>query len=241
MSDSTTHAKELALDVLAGRCAEETERFFSKQASQNDYCFEVLRRAIVLHSQAAWGCIHAQYRALVAGWVQKHSVFAVCDEEVDFFANGAFARFERWCTPERFARMGGLPQLLAALKACIHSEIMDYQRQHGALVVHNPLNEESEESSGVTAVAPHTTIIDLETRADFWRLIKERLQTQQENVLVEYDFVLGYKAREILVLRPDIFTDIQDIYRVRDNLIRRLRRDLALRRLFEELVGQLDN
>jgi hypothetical protein len=231
MSYSTPAPETLDLDVLAHRCAEQTERFFRKQSSQDGYCFELLRRAFILRSQAAWERLYSQYRALVAGWVQKHAVFAACNEDVDFFVNGSFARFGRWCTPERFARLGGLPQWLAALKACIHSEIIDYHRQHVASVSLEEWNEEIDDSH---RTAPHATVMDAETRTAFWRLVQERLQTEQERVLVEYDFVLGYKAREICILRPDLFADVQEVYRVKDNLLRRMRRDPALRRFLEE-------
>ena len=223
---------QLDLKVLADHCAQQTERFFQKELAQDHFCFELLRRAFVLHNQAAWEYVHKQYRPLVASWVQKHPSFAACHEDVEFFVNGAFARVERWCTAERFVKFAGLPQWLLGLKACINSEIIDYLRQQ---VTFAQQLEWNEETVGVTTAAPHVAVVDSALRAEAWQMIQERLLNEQEFVLVEYSFVLGHKSREICALRPDLFADIQAVYGVKDNLLRRLRRDPVLRRLFENL------
>lgn len=226
--------QQMDLKILAARCAQQTERFFRKQPAQDHFCFELLRRACVLQNQEAWLYILIQYRPLVASWVQKHPSFPACNEDIDFFVNGTFARVARWCTPERFVRFAGLPQWLLGLKACLNSEIIDHQR-HQATDARQA--EWNEETVSLTTAALHVTVIDDLWRAEAWQLIKERLQTEQEFVLVEYDFFHGHKSREICALRPDLFPSIHDVYRVKDNLLRRLRRDPALQYLIENLTG----
>ena len=233
LSEGHKQAEQMDIQLHASFCAEQTERYLRQQPAQNIYCFELLRRAFVLHNQSAWEYIYAQYQPLVAAWVQKHPAFPACNEEVSFFVNGAFARVQRWCTPERFVRFATLPQWLQGLKACVNSEIVDYQRQQVNL--NQPL--EWHEDTVSPTVAPHVTVVDAELRAEAWKLIRERLQSEAEIVLVEYDFVLGYKARQICSLRPDLFAASQDVYSVKDNLLRRLRRDPTLRRFFEHLTS----
>jgi hypothetical protein len=53
---------ELAYDELARRCRQESERYLAGRSHDETYCFELFRRAIFDHDQAAWQAIYAQYQ-----------------------------------------------------------------------------------------------------------------------------------------------------------------------------------
>ena len=232
MSHSATLPEDLDLDVLANRCAEETERFFRTQLSHDEFCLELLRRALVLRSQEAWERIYLQYRTLIVGWIQRHPSFSKCNEEIHFFVNGTFARIWKWCTPTKFGELATLPKVLAYFRACVYSDISDYYRQHV---------EPAQMEDGLDAISDQlpaslqaSNILESSEREKFWRIVQERLLTEHEHLLVEQHFVLGYKSREIYALFPQKFADVKEIYRVKENLIRRLRRDPALRQFFPD-------
>ena len=94
----------LALASIAHRCARETESFFQRQLHDPTYCYELFRRAIVDRCQPAWDVIYAQYRPLVAGWVERHPASAISGEEVQFFVNRAFEKMWAALDSAKFAR-----------------------------------------------------------------------------------------------------------------------------------------
>jgi hypothetical protein len=75
-------------------------------------------------------------------------------------------------------------------------------------------------------------VIDQEQRRVFWAMIQQRVQHEQEQAILYYQFVQGWKPREIYARRGDLFADQQEVYRVRDNLVRRLSRDPEVRAFF---------
>ena len=79
----------LALASVAQRCARETELFFQRRRYNPRYCFELFRRAIVERSQGAWELAYAQYRPLVAGWVERHPAFPASGEHLGGRCYGA--------------------------------------------------------------------------------------------------------------------------------------------------------
>jgi hypothetical protein len=232
MSHSATPPEDLGLDVLAHRCAEETERFFRTQISHDEFCFELLRRALVLRSSEAWERIYVQYRTLIVGWIQRHPSFPKCNEEIHFFVNGTFARIWKWCTPTKFDELAILPKVLAYFRACVYSDISEYYRQHVELgQIEDGLDAISDQ---LPASLQPIDLLESSERENFWQILQERLLTDHERLLVEYHFVLGYKPREIYALLPQKFADVKEVYRLKENLIRRLRRDPALRQFFPD-------
>ena len=126
-----SHQTELQLLTLAGiahRCAQETELFFQRQRYDPRYCFELFRRAIVHCNQRAWEIAYAQYRSLVAGWVERHSAFSTSGEEVQHFVNRAFEKMWVALTPDKFNNFSDLKSLLRYLQMCVHSVILDQVR-----------------------------------------------------------------------------------------------------------------
>jgi hypothetical protein len=232
VSQSPVLPEDLELDLLARRCAEETERFFREQRANDAFCFELLRRALVLRSQQAWDRVYQQYRTMIVGWIQRHPSFALCNEEIHFFVNGTFTRIWKWCTPAKFGSFATLPKVLAYFRACAYSDVSDYFRQH----VEPQQMEVWLDAIGEELPAPPTVSAGMAgaEREAFWRVVDERLQSEAERVLVEDHFGLGYKPREIWGLHPQIFADVQEVYRVKENLLRRLRRDPALRQFFPD-------
>jgi hypothetical protein len=218
--------QHLALSELADGCARETELYFRHESYDSNYCFELFRRAIKERDQPAWEIVCLQYQRLVSGWVRQHSRFEASGEEVQYFVNGAFAKIAVSLTPDRFGGFSDVGSLLRYLKMCVHSVIVDYDRlaEQESL---EPLEEASEERS--PDYSPEKQVIERLDRQTLWDLIQARLQDEKERSVIYGSFVLALKPQEIYEFFPNRFGDVDEIYRVKQNIISRLRRDPEFR------------
>jgi hypothetical protein len=67
-----------------------------------------------------------------------------------------------------------------------------------------------------------------ERRSDFWRWLNEQLADDQEYKVIHSSFVLDLKPREIAEQFPESFTDVREIYRIKEKVMSRLRSQAEL-------------
>jgi DNA-directed RNA polymerase specialized sigma subunit len=65
--------------------------------------------------------------------------------------------------------------------------------------------------------------------ADLKAQIRSRLKDERERVVFELSYHYGLPPREIYERRPELFTDAKEVSRIKENLLKRLRRDKSLR------------
>jgi DNA-directed RNA polymerase specialized sigma24 family protein len=229
----STDLQPLVLSGLAHRCASETERYFARQAYDPRYCFELFRRAILHRDPRAWEHLYSQYRPLVAGWVRRHPAFSSTDEEAQYFVNRAFEKMWLALTPGRFHRFPDLKSLLRYLQMCVHSTVLDVVRANECPVADTPVETLAAGGSSDEPAVEHAALARIR-RQEFWREIEARLRSDQERRVVYGSFVLALKPSELYNQYPGTFRDVNHVYRVKENVLARLRRDSAL----EELFGQ---
>ena len=221
-ADSMTPVQHLTLSILSQRCQTESQRFFAGAAHDTSFCFELFRRAFVDQDETAWDLLHEQYLSLVTGWVLRHNAFHNTGEEPDLFANAAFYKMWRAVNATKFRKFNQLNEVLRYLQMCVGSVITDYLR--------------SQDQSELVDELPRALDIDWETDVEgeissqgvqrrFWSFILERLNSEEEVAVIHDLFVLSLKPREILARRERLFDDVRQIYRIRENVIDRLRRD----------------
>lgn len=224
--------EQLTLSVLAQRCATESDRFFNQEAHDPRYCFELFRRALVERDDLAWQLIFAQYRPLVVSWVERQPVFPLTGEEADYFVNGAFTRLMKAIDPEDFSRFENLRAILGYLQLCVASEVHDFGRSLKktvaldkvdflANIAKEDVEEEAAEHSGRDAI---------------WQTVRENMKDETEFLVVYASFVLGLKPRQLLKKYPDRFSNVQRIYRIKENVMARLRRDNRMQTLYEQVT-----
>jgi len=221
-----TNPADLQSFTLAGithRCAQETEHFFQRQGHDPRYCFELFRRAIVERNQHAWAAVYAQYRPLVAGWTERHTAFAASGEEVQYFVNRAFDKMWSALTPAKFGRFPNLKSLLRYLQMCVHSAILDQARQTESAV----MDMEDEVLTSRYSATEDDPLARLH-RQEIWEEISRRLNDEKEYKVMVGSFVLALKPREICVHFDGAFQDVREVYRVKENVLARLRRDAEL-------------
>ncbi len=223
----------LTLAGIAHRCAQETDLFFRRQSYDPRYCFELFRRAILERNERAWEHIYDQYRPLVAGWVGRHPAFPSSGEEVQYFVNRALEKMWVALTPAKFHRFSNLKSLLRYLQMCVDSVIVDYVR----LAEQRSMQLRVEvETDGISATGPSVEAQALNQmgRQKLWWEINARLRNEKERLVVYGSFPLGLKPRELYAQFQGTFQDVNEVYRVKENVLARLRRDAVLQELLRQ-------
>lgn len=215
---------------MAHLCGQETARFYNRQAHDPRYCAELFRRAAVERDQGAWAIVYAQYQPLVTGWVQRHPAYPAAGEEAAYFVNRAFEKLWSAMTPQKFARFPDLKSILRYLQMCVNSAIVDHARAAELA--------ELELAAGVGAAPGHggaqtremeSQAIAQDLQGGLWGYLDERLKDERERVVLHGCYVLDLRPRQLCDQYPRLFHDVGEVYRVKQNILARLRRDPEIR------------
>jgi hypothetical protein len=235
-----THLASWHIENLQNRCAEETKHFFQGKDNSTQFCFEIFRRAFIDQNQDAWNYIYNQYQPLVSRWLENHNLFPFISEEKDYFTNRVFEKLWNALSKDKFHRINNLNNLLHYMKMCVGSVIIDYVRAQKHK--HVEALTKFEELSG------HDVIHNLSTGAsylesnvlnqihseDLWDLVKSLANSNKENCILFGYFMLGLKPKEIFEVYSGEFEGVEDVYRTKEYLLNRLRRN-------HELINFLTN
>jgi DNA-directed RNA polymerase specialized sigma subunit len=201
----------------------------SRQSQHDGY--ELFRRAIVERDEQAWIESATRYRPLLAAWASRCSASAALSESYDDLADQAFARAWSALSPERFASFPTLAALLAYMRACVTTTVIDHARSELS-------RERVEKSIQADEVAtPEQLIMDQFQRQEIWRLAEIAVVSEQERVVLRETFVNDLTPRAILRRYPDLFADAHAIYTTKRNLFDRLKRCAELRQVYQEWQG----
>jgi hypothetical protein len=133
-------------------------------------------------------------------------------------------------TPEKLPDFEDLPALLRYLQLCVHSCIIDYARAREQAGLLEELGEGVLPSALDQPLSVEERVARLSEAGALWAWLEKHLKTEQERAVVYGAFVLGMKAREILITYRGVFGAIDDVYKARENVLARLRRDPELPR-----------
>jgi hypothetical protein len=220
---------QTSLADLARACQRETSRFQRGEPSDDQYCRELFRRAVCEREQMAWDAIVTQYRGIVLAWIRQHPASAAAQEDDEFWVNRAFERFWMALGPERFALFPDLRSLLKYLKLCVHSVLLDGVRARHATRL-EPLEqapaERTAEGADIEALA-----VGRLAGGELWQAIEAALPDESERLLIYLSYALDLKPRQIQERHPALYPTVADVYRIKRNVLDRLRRSDELRRL----------
>lgn len=215
-------AASLLVDTLAQRCAEETERYIRHQASDQQFCFELLRRAFAQGVPEAFTYVYRVYERPVLGWVYKHSRFAQTGEDADFFASKALHTCYMALRGAKFERFPSLAHVLSYLKMCVHTSIMQYLR-----------DQQPHESVSIEHVPEQSINPGLDANidaAEVWQQMCALLPDARDRLLARCTFVLDLKPRQIVNAYPTHWRDEREVSVALFRIRRVLRNNGELRR-----------
>lgn len=219
---------QMDLNALMKHCAAESERFYRGQQHDTSYSYELFRRALVERNEAAWEYLYYHYNGLVEGWVRRSGAFTSSGESSEYFVVGAFTKFWRALTPERFSSFPTLASLLHYLQLCATSVVIDSVRAQSWAEM---LPEDTVSLDLMPQHSPDEEAMNRVQREEFWRFIDAQLHDEVERVVVYCSFVLGLTPRAIFSQRSDLFNSVNDVYNVKRNVLGRLGRNAQLRQM----------
>lgn len=228
---SASQPEQLSINELARCCSEETNKFLRQHVSNDRFCLELFRRAIVLRDDGAWTCIYQQYAPLVLTWVSQHPsvVMLLGQDGTAPLVNAAFAKFAQALTPAKMQNFDSLAAILKYLKMCVHSVVADEIRARQARQYEETLETIEQEPASDD---PADDVVSALSAQSLWQIIQEELHSEDERVLIYLAYVHGMKPGEISTQHRRLFPTVDDVYRIKRNVLERLRRNKRLQLLF---------
>lgn len=200
---------------LARACAQRSSRRRAP-LSDPDPCYELFCRACTLPSdEDAWDAIVAQYRRLVLCWLGQYGSDDTVQE--------VFTRF--WQAQEGAeipftSRFPNIQSVMGYLKRCavtVRIETWRAEERYQGLL--DRLQDARVARLVLARVQPGQADLD------FRQSIRAKLADEEEQVVFTLTYYYDLSPREIQAERPDLFPDTRRVHRVKENMLKRLRRD----------------
>ena len=214
-----TGAADCALSVsaLVEQCRREIQTYRRGEPSSNAYSLELLDRAIVQGDQAAWAGVQQCLGEIVRSWLRCHPNREVAyrwESEENYVAM-TFERFW-WATTRQQIVFKTFAGALVYLRASLQGAILDTLRAYSRpKEVPLPLPGEPGEPK----------VEDLADSSEVWEILQSLLPNPREQRLAYLLYHCGLKPREIVHFCPQEWSDVQEIYRLRRNIIERIIRN----------------
>jgi hypothetical protein len=217
---------------LIEECRREVQRFMHHQATATCCSFELFRRAITLRDEYAWCALYEFYYHLVGSWILRSQAGAarVDMAELDALINQAFAKFSRSTRAKQFADFVSIEALLAYLRSCARSVAIDELRSRQVRQTEEPLEMLGQD---LLVDDPADAVISRICSAQIWHVITTHLLHGEEERIVLQEISRGTKPQDIQHRYSRLFRTVDEVYRVKHNIMDRLRRNKELLHLLE--------
>jgi len=222
------------VQYLAILLAEETRKFLDGLPNNDQVGLALFTLAIVRKNQDAWDCLYKQYRPLVLNWLTRSSQTAQIiarDGDTTPLINNVFAKFFQAMSETKFKRFDSLGSLLKYLQRCAYCVAADQSRSARSSHDVYPLDEIEEDPA---TDDPADGVLAVMEAQHLWRVIQEVVKSEDERLLLYQTYVVGMKPIEIHQNARHLFPTVDDVYRVKRNVLERLRRNKRVREEFAE-------
>lgn len=201
--------------------------------SHEPFCFELFRRAIVERDDASWTAVYKHYYGYVRGWVRKATV--PDDDDVDDLVQDALISFWNTYKQEQFSKAKTVGHVLGYLKSCAKTAVLQRARTKSRRAQTVGMSEEIE------AVLPHVENVEKWVSStlqqdEIWTLVDETCKSDQDRAIMDGIFKRGATPADIFALYPDLFADVDEVYKVKRNMWNRLRRNTNLQAMCENVT-----
>ena len=239
--------EQLSPDELALQVRVQIRLYLSGQGTQDErYCLELIRRIGAAQDASAWAVLYAQFAPLVLSWLARgaRGREAIAIEGPDVLVNMSFTKL--WGAlrsgTKQFNTVG---EFLSYLKACTASVLADWWRELPSTL--RPGNETIEDTSGSDSDAPDPGSPDYRAAAvalsddpadeviarlsflELYEIVQGALQDEAERAIVYLSLLCDFTPKAIYQARQDLFPGVEDVYRVKRNVLERLRRNGQVR------------
>ncbi len=218
--------------VLRAQLATQTSRFLAGEPADDLPGLALFWRAIVWRDEDAWAALYQQYAPLVFIWITQQSRAAplLGQDGSAPLVNAAFAKFAQALTPAKMDHFDSLAALLKYLKLCVQSVLAVEARSRQARQYEETLETIEQEPA---ANDPADDVVSTISAQGLWQVIQEELHGEDERLLLYLAYAQGMKPSEIRSQYGHLFPSVEEIYRIKRNVLEQLRRN---RRLQQFLV-----
>ena len=209
---------ELSLTLLAAQCLRELDNYRRGEPCTDAYGLELLRRATFQNNQEAWAWVQHCFGGMVRGWLRCHpkrEVACRLENEENYVAQ-TFERFWQATAFNQRMEFSTLAAALQYLRASLHGAIQDMLRAYA---------RPREISLPGPGEAGEPLVEDNTDNSEVWESLHMILSNLREQRLAFLLFHCGLKPREIIRFCPQEWSDVQEIYRLRRNIMERLLRN----------------
>jgi hypothetical protein len=222
---ATGELTKIPLHDLCEEARAQERNFVNGAPSQDAAGVELFRRAIDLGDERAWAIVIELYRGLLHAQAGRQVIRGLVDEDDTFCVDRAFQRFWRATRERGMHEFGDLGSILKYLKLCLGSVLLDEARakKRQACVSIDDVPPEAHLSTDPMAIA-----IGHNAGHELWLAVDAELRDEAERLVAYLSFVTGLTPHEIIKRCADRFADVTEIYRIKRNVIDRLRRSPAI-------------
>jgi DNA-directed RNA polymerase specialized sigma24 family protein len=209
-----------SIEDLARACAKEASRR-GTPARDSSPCYELFRRAFALPPDgSALQVILDQYSRLISHWLGQHNGEDAVQE--------VFLRFwkaQNTADSPFVIRFPNISAVMGYLKQCALTVRLETWRKEER---RRRLWHKLHDAARVKSVRERTHPDHSDAPFDYKQLVLSKLTDESERVVFELTYYYDLAPREIQAEMPDLFPDVRVIYRVKENLLKRLKRDREL-------------
>lgn len=210
-----------SLENLAKACKDEFLSFMKENIKQSPACYELFQQALEQSNHEAFRLIFNIYQNQVEKWIYQHSYYQETQQPVDFFVNWAYSSFYFALRGKSLEKnFSSVAHLLAYLKTCIHTAIMQHLRKLER-IIDIPIDE----------TYPAKTTASNDQAEELWERMCNLVTDKQDQLLMRLIFIEEYKPAEVTKLHPHHWQNARQVsvslYRIRTIL----RRDEIIRRI----------
>lgn len=184
------------------------------------HCYELFYRAVVQMDEQAWASLYDQYHRLIRHWLRP------APGNLDVLVNQVFVRFWRALSPVRFADFYCLEKIMAYLKCCARSVAVDAQRQQAR---QQRVKDALARTGPTPIVESAEGVLDKVVNGRLYEYAREHLNDPQERLAFRASFEWGMGPKFIAERWPDDFGSAREVTRIKERILKRLRRDERVR------------
>lgn len=206
---------QIKLTTLADLCTDELRRYRCNEPADNRYFIELLRRAIVEHTDHARLLLQQCLSETIRTWIRSHpngDLTLLHDSEENFIAQ-TFSRFW-YAVHDQHVEFTTLSLALRYLRATLNGILIDTQRLQ--------LRGVSLPKPGCSGELAAEEPIDAQ---NIWKIIESLLFDARERRIAYLLYYCDLKPREIVIRCPKEFDDVKEIYHLRHTIVEQLQRN----------------
>ncbi len=209
----------MSLADLAERCTSEMNKYRRREPSDDQYCLEIFRRAVVLRENEAWAVLQRQFGENVRIWFARHPSreAALRLDAEQSYIDDAFRRFWQAVSEQKLA-FHTLASALSYLHLCLNCAIMDALRAYS-----RPKEEPIPDYGQFDMDEP--SVEESYQESELWEIIEALLPGEKEKRMAFLHFHCNLKPREIIRYCPGEFSCEDEIYRLKRNIMERILRN----------------